>query len=149
MTKNEIQQVIELDSSLKRVFQAISDPLQLIRWFPDEAVLEPYVGGTFKISFLKDSKKPKMQMDRDFDNEGKILEVVPNTKLVHTWKWKQFPNFPHTMVTWELAKISDDKTKLTLTHSGFSGNEKGPASIEEHDKGWSFFLNELVSYCKK
>ncbi len=148
MTK-EIQHFIELDSSLNRVFGAISNPQELIQWFPDEAILEPRVGGFFKISFLKDSKKPKMKMDRNFVNEGKILEIIPNSKLVHTWKWKQFSDFPDTIVSWELAKISDNKTKLTLTHSGFSGHEKGPASIEEHNKGWLFFLNELVSYCKK
>lgn len=85
MTK-EIQHFIELDSSLNRVFGAISNPQELIQWFPDEAILEPRVGGFFKISFLKDSKKPKIIMGQDFVNEGKILEIISNTKLIHTWK---------------------------------------------------------------
>jgi uncharacterized protein YndB with AHSA1/START domain len=90
-----------------------------------------------------------MKMDMDFINEGKILEIVPNKKLVHTWKWNQFSEFPETTVTWDLEPISDGKTRLTLTHTGFTGKEKGPASLEEHTKGWSFFLNELISYCKR
>ena len=146
---NEIKQVVELNSSQEDVFKAISNPEDLINWFPDVAILEPKVGGKFKISFLKDSKKPKMKMDVDFINEGKILEIVSNKKLIHTWKWNQFSEFPETIVTWDLEPISDGKTRLTLTHTGFTGKEKGPASLEEHTKGWSFFLNELISYCKK
>lgn len=149
MLSNEIKQVIEIESSPEDVFKAISNPEDLINWFPDTAILEPKVGGKFKISFLKDSKKSKMKMDRDFINEGKILEIVHNKKLAHTWKWNQFLDFPETMVTWDLEPVSNSKTRLTLTHTGFTGNEEGPASLEEHDKGWSFFLNELSSYCKK
>jgi len=149
MTQNEIKQVIEIDDSAEAVFRAISDPQELIRWFPDEAILEPKVGGIFKLSFLKDSEKAKMKMDRDFINEGKILEIIQNKKLVHTWKWMVFPDFPETTVTWELDPKSNSKTRLTMTHTGFTGKEEGPASIEEHNKGWSFFLNELILYCKK
>ncbi len=149
MTQNEIKQVIEIDRSAEKVFSAISDPQELTQWFPDEAILEPKAGGTFKLSFLKDSEKAKMKMDRDFINEGKVLEIIQNKKLVHTWKWMAFPNFPETIVTWELEPESNNKTRLTMTHTGFTGKEEGPASIEEHNKGWSFFLNELISYCKK
>jgi len=149
MTENEINQVIEIDASAEKIFNAISDPQELTNWFPDAATLEPEVGGAFKLSFLKDSEKPKMKMDRDFINEGKVLEIIQNKKLVHTWQWMEFTDFPETIVTWELEPTRDNTTRLTLTHTGFTGKEKGPASLEEHNKGWSFFLNELISYCKK
>jgi hypothetical protein len=51
-------------------------------------------------------------------------------------------------VTWELDPIGKNKTKVTLTHSGFTGKE-GDKGIEEHTQGWSYFLNELVAYCKE
>jgi len=89
-----------------------------------------------------------MKLDTDFINEGKVLEIIQNKKLVHTWKWQVFSDFPQTIVTWELEQV-DNITRLTLTHSGFTGKEEGPASLEEHNKGWSFFLNGLISYCKK
>jgi len=148
MTENEIKQVIEIDASPEAVFSAISDEQELTQWFPDTAILEPKVGGKFKLSFLKDSKNSRMKLDMDFINEGKILEIIQNKKLVHTWQWQTFSDFPQTIVTWELEQV-DNKTRLTLTHSGFTGNEEGPASLEEHNKGWSFFLNGLISYCKK
>jgi len=148
MTQNEIKQVIEIDASPEVVFSAISDAQELIQWFPDAAILEPKVGGQFKLSFLKDSKNSRMKLDRNFINEGKALEIILNKKLVHTWKWPAFSDFAETIVTWELEQV-DNKTRLTLTHIGFTGKEQGPASLEEHNKGWSFFLNGLISYCKK
>lgn len=146
---NEIKQRIEINSSPNVIFKAISDPKDLVLWFPDVAILEPKVGGKFKISFLKDSKKSKMKMDMDFINEGKILEIITNKKLVHTWHWNQIPYFPETTVVWDLESLGNNKTRITLSHTGFSGKEEGPASLEEHAKGWSFFLNELTSYCEK
>ena len=148
MTQNEIKQVIEIDASPEVVFSAISDAQELIQWFPDAAILEPKVGGQFKLSFLKDSKNSRMKLDMDFINEGKVLEIIQNKKLVHTWKWHAFSDFAETIVTWELEQV-DNKTRLTLTHTGFTGKEQGPASLEEHNKGWSFFLNGLISYCEK
>ena len=121
---NEIKQRIEINSSPNAIFKAISDPKDLVLWFPDVAILEPKVGGKFKISFLKDSKKSKMKMDKDFINEGKILEIITNKKLVHTWHWNQFPNFPETTVVWDLESIGNNKTRITLTHTGFSGKEE-------------------------
>ncbi len=148
MTQNEIKQVIEIDASPEVVFSAISDAQELIQWFPDAAILEPKVGGQFKLSFLKDSKNSRMKLDRDFINEGKVLEIIQNKKLIHTRKWQAFSDFAETIVTWELEQV-DNKTRLTLTHIGFTGKEQGPASLEEHNKGWSFFLNGLISYCEK
>ena len=145
----EIRKTIEIDAPSETVFKALSDQNELTNWFPDAAILEPRVGGKFKISFYKDSKNPRMKLDMDFHNEGRVVEFVENKKLAYTWQWKGGPNFPETVVTWELEKLGENKTKVTLTHSGFTGKEEGPASVSEHDKGWSFFCNELVSYCKK
>ena len=149
MNENEINKVIEINASPEVVFKALSDSEELIKWFPDAAVLEPKVGGKFKISFLKDSEKPRMRMDKDFVNKGRVLEFIQNKKLIYTWQWKNFSDFPETKVTWELEQVDKNKTRVILTHSGFIGKEEGPASIKEHTQGWSFFLNELVSYCKK
>ena len=149
MTEKEITITVDVDASPEVVFKTISDPKELTKWFPDEAALELRVGGKYRVSFLKDSKNRRMKLDRDFNNEGKVLEIIQNKKLVHTWQWKAFSGFPETVVSWELEQINQNKTRLTLAHTGFTGKEEGPASVQEHKKGWSFFLNELVSYCKE
>ncbi|MGI0062466.1 MAG: SRPBCC family protein, partial [Nitrosotalea sp.] len=102
-----------------------------------------------KFTFSKDSDRRHTEMDSDFVSEGRILEFVQNKKLAYTWQWNSIPDFPETIVTWELEQIGENKTRLTLTHSGFTGKEEGKLGLKGHDEGWSFFLNELSSYCKK
>jgi len=149
MNDLEIKKIIEIDAPPERVFKAISDPVELTNWFPDAVILEPKVGGKSKFSFYKDSDKRSKKMDRDFFPEGKVLEFVPNKKLAYTWQHKNIPDFPETVVTWELEQLGKNKTRLTLTHSGFTGKEVDMKSAKEHDQGWSYFLGELASYCKK
>ncbi|MGH9912812.1 MAG: SRPBCC domain-containing protein [Nitrososphaeraceae archaeon] len=52
--------------------------------------------------------------------------------------------FPNTVVTWELEKIDNDKTRLKLSNIGFNAGE----IAKKHDEGWSHFLNELTKYCQ-
>ena len=145
---NEIKKTVEIYASPEVVFRAISDPNELTNWFPDAAILEPKIGGTFKFSFYKDSNRRRQKCDSDASPEGKVIEFIPNKKLAYSWKHKSVPNFPDTVVTWELEPIGKNRTRLTLTHSGFTGKET-EQGIDEHIMGWSYFLNELVSYCKK
>jgi uncharacterized protein YndB with AHSA1/START domain len=149
MSDLDIRKTIEIDASPEVVFKAISDPAELTIWFPDAAILEPRTGGKFKFSFYKDSDRRPKKMDQDSFTEGKVLEFVPNKKLAYTWQHKKVPDFPETVVTWELEQVSKNKTRVTLTHSGFTGKEAIQKSAKEHNQGWSYFLGELASYCKK
>jgi uncharacterized protein YndB with AHSA1/START domain len=150
VTGNEIRKIVEIDASPEIVFQAITDPNELTNWFPDHAILEPKVGGKFKFSFYKDSKKSgsKAKEHRmDFFPEGKVLEFMPNKKVSYTWQHKAVPDFPETVVTWELEPIGKNKTRVKLTHSGFTGKEGD--MYKEHNEGWSHYINELILYCKE
>lgn len=145
MSDLEIRKSIEIDASPEVVFKAISDPSELTDWFPDAAILEPRVGGKTRFSYYKDSKRGTCARDHDKTNEGRVLEFVKNKKLVYTWQHMDVPDFPETIVTWELEEISKNKTRLTLTHTEFTSKDQ----IKDHSEGWSFFLNELASYCKR
>ncbi|HEV2193761.1 MAG TPA: SRPBCC domain-containing protein [Nitrosopumilaceae archaeon] len=150
MSEREIKKVVEVDASPEVVFKAITDPNELTNWFPDHAILEPKVGGKFKFSFYKDSKKSisKAKEHRmDFFPEGKVLEFIPNKKVSYTWQHKAVPDFPETVVTWELESIGKNKTRVKLTHSGFAGKEGD--MYKEHNEGWSHVINELILYCKE
>ena len=142
MSDLEVRKSIEIDASPEVVFKAISDPGELTNWFPEAAILEPMAGGKTKFTFSKDSKRTICARDHDKINEGRVLEFVKNKKLVYTWQHKDEPDFPETIVTWELEEISKNKTRLTLTHTGFANKDQAKG----HSEGWSFFLNELTSY---
>lgn len=49
----EIKKSIVIDASPEVVFKAIIDPDELTNWFPDQAILEPKVGGRMKLVFAK------------------------------------------------------------------------------------------------
>ena len=49
----EIKKSIVIDATPEVIFKAITDPNELTHWFPDQAILEPKVGGKMKFSFFK------------------------------------------------------------------------------------------------
>lgn len=138
----EIKKNIVIDATPEAVFKAITDPNELTQWFPDQAILEPKIGGKMKFSFFKtDSEYRQM----DYFPEGTITEIIPNKKISYTWQEPNIPGFPNTVVTWELEKMEDNKTRLKLFHTGFKPDE----TAKKHNEGWSHFLGQLIKYCAK
>jgi uncharacterized protein YndB with AHSA1/START domain len=138
----EIKKNIVIDATPEAVFKAITDPKELTNWFPDQAILEPKIGGKMKFSFFKtDSEYRQM----DYFPEGTITEIIPNKKISYTWQEPNIPGFPNTVVTWELEKMEDNKTRLKLFHTGFKPDE----TAKKHNEGWSHFLGQLIKYCAK
>ncbi len=150
-TVKEIRKVVTINASAETVFKALTDPAELTQWFPDVVVLEPKVGGKTRFTFTKDSNRTNCYKNRDADKSsgGRVLDFVKNKKLAYTWKSEGVPDFPETVVTWDLESLSDNQTRVTLTHTGFTGKEPASVSYEGHDQGWSFFVQELVKYCEK
>lgn len=138
----EIRKTIVIDASPEVVFKAISDPKELTNWFPDQAILEPRVGGRMNFSFYK---KYSEKNDQGRYPEGTIVEFIPNKKLSYTWEIHSIPDFPKSVVTWELEEIDINKTRVNLMHTGI----KSDKIFKETDAGWTYFSNELVKYCEK
>jgi uncharacterized protein YndB with AHSA1/START domain len=141
----KITKTIVIDAPPDIVFKAISDPAELTNWFPDHAILEPRVGGKVRFSFYKEKSAAEHQ--RDFLQEGTVKEFIPSKKLSYTWRFNDTPEFPETIVTWELEEIDHNKTRVVLNHSGFTGKETGKLSSTEFDSGWTYFLDRLDKYC--
>lgn len=151
-TVKEIRKVVEIEASAETVFKALTDPAELTQWFPDAVELEPKVGGKTRFTFYKDSKRTNptnKKRETDKSSKGRVLDLVKNKKLAYTWQAEGVRDFPETVVTWKLESLSDNRTRVTLTHSGFTGKEPSSVSFEGHNQGWSFFIEELVKYCEK
>lgn len=144
--KIEIKKSIVINASPEVVFRALTDPKELTNWFPDSAVFNGRIGGQVRFSFYKERSK---DLDRDYSPEGIVKEFIPNKKVSYTWQLKDMPEFPETVVTWELEEIDHHKTKIELVHSGFTGKEGGKLSSKEHDQGWTYFLGRLIEYSEK
>ena len=137
----EIKKSIVIDASPEVVFKAITDPNELTNWFPDQAILEPRVGGRMIFSFYK---KQQQRGGRGDYIEGTVIDFTPNKKLAYTWEIPDLPD-SKSVVTWELEEIDNNKTRLNLTQTGI----KLDKVVKEADAGWTYFLNELVKYCGK
>jgi uncharacterized protein YndB with AHSA1/START domain len=143
----EVTKNIVIDAPPEVVFKAITHQNELTNWFPDQAILETKVGGKMKFSFYKNSKRGNQECGLDTDKfaEGTVTEFILKKKISYTWENSAEPDFPRTVVTWELEKINNEKTNLKLLHTGFKVGEK----VKQYDGGWSHFLNELKKYCEK
>lgn len=146
-----VKQEIIIDTSIEKVFRAITDADQLTRWFPDVTILEPKEGGDVLFTFLKDKSdkldKHLHKLDKDYHVVGKIIKIVPNKELSYTWKHKDIPDFPETIVSWQLERLEVNKTKVILTHTGFKDKDK--KEYNSHTEGWSWFLVRLKNYVSK
>lgn len=137
MPEKDIKKTVEVFGDTASVYRAISEESELKKWWVDVPHLEKKMGGKMSFRFLKEKSK---MLTEDFVVEGKIMEYAPNYKLSYTWKQVNDPNYPETLVSWNLDIISEKKTKLTLEHTGLDG-VKDASRLEE---GWSYFLNKLV-----
>lgn len=143
----EVRKTKIIERLPKVVFSALTEPEKLAEWFQDEVNLDVRVGGQIRLVTLKD-KHPEWNLERNYYMAGTIRDLVPNKRLSYSWKFRDTPNFPETLVTWELEQINPNKTLVKLSHMGFSGKEKGNFSVESHNQGWTEALDKLAGYCE-
>jgi uncharacterized protein YndB with AHSA1/START domain len=137
----EIQKTIVIDASPEVIFKAITDPEELTQWFPDQAALEPRIGGKVRFDFseTKSGKKGGSGI------QGTITEFISNEKISYTWEHTHNSSeISKSVVTWELVRIKDDGTRVNLKHTGSKTKE----IAKERDQGWSYFLPQLKKYCE-
>jgi uncharacterized protein YndB with AHSA1/START domain len=78
-----------------------------------------------------------------FPHTCTITEVIHERKISYTWKIDNEPG--ETLVTYELEKLNN-KTKLTMTHSGW---DKFPADTPQEARdgyadGWESIINTYL-----
>lgn len=131
---------------LKRTFPATCERLftmwtsaeMMMKWFcPGKEMTVPVAevdareGGTYRIVMQnKDGET--------YSPSGVYEKVVPNEKLVFSWKWADSELI--TRVTIEFRAVGDAETELTLTHEGFPE----PEIRDRHNEGWEGCLSHLA-----
>ncbi len=119
--------------SPKRTFKAISDPKHLKRWLLDGATLSLRRGGRYSFTW-----------DRGPTHTGKVLEFVPEKRIVLTWQW---PGQEEVLVTRLKLEIAPKNagTVVKLTHSGFPKQDRWVDLYGGAIQGWQYFLMNLKS----
>jgi uncharacterized protein YndB with AHSA1/START domain len=114
----------------EKVWECLTDPSLIGQWLMKND-FKPVVGHKFNFH-----TKPIPQMGFDGIVYCEVLEIIPNQKLVYSWKGGPSPGVIglDTVLTWTLIP-ENDGTKMVLEHSGFRGWKNFVASIFM-GKGW-------------
>ncbi len=130
----------ELAAPIETVWQYMIDPELRARWFMGGPT-EPREGGKLGMTFAHDrlSDEDVPTPERYAANQGKawsekIIRIEPPRLLAFTWD-----DGDAGEVTIELARIGNDRTRLTLTHSGL----RGPDDARNFGGGWGSHLAVL------
>jgi uncharacterized protein YndB with AHSA1/START domain len=123
-TERRIEKTIELAASVDEVWKALTDPKELVKWFPLEARVTPGKSGKIFVSWGPDSA-----------DEAEIVAWEPGKKFAR----KQ----PFALIEWTL-EARGGKTVLRLVQTGFLSNEDWENEWHEStDYGWGFMLTSL------
>jgi uncharacterized protein YndB with AHSA1/START domain len=128
----------------ERVFQAISDPQQAVKWWGQ---CDKYQFSEFKMDVRVGGKwscaGSSATMDGRIEVHGEFLVVDPPRKLAYTWSSSWMP--ATTEVHWQLES-QDGGTLLKLTHSGFAGNAD---HAKGHSIGWALVLGWVQAFVER
>jgi uncharacterized protein YndB with AHSA1/START domain len=79
-----------------------------------------------------------------------MLEIIPNEKLVHTWEYPGYSG--SSTLSWNLSKINDGTTKVTIIHEFTVPFDVTVAELkkENFEVGWNHIINiSLQEYLEK
>ena len=139
MTEREIKKTIVVDAIPQIVFRALTDENELPNWFPNAgAKVDLKVGGIIELK----TRRPDTGEVNTV--KGKITRLVPDQQFSYTWSSEAYGG--QSAVTWSLEPLENDKTRVTLTHSGIVSDE---TRFAEADRGWSYFTDRLAKYCSR
>lgn len=125
-----------------RVFQAITEPTQLLRWWGQPGIYHTtkwcadlHPGGKWSCEGVSDKDGSA------FHVKGEYLEVDPPRLLVYTWI-SSWGGDLKTVVRWELTPAAGG-TMVRVRHSGFTG---APESAKGHYEGWTRVLGWMRAF---
>lgn len=135
--ERQVVKEITVQAPPERLWHALTDPDELMRWFPPVARVEPGEGGTITLSW------------------GAGME---GTAPIHLWEpnqrfgWvEQHPGEPpvRIAVEFELEAAAGGRTTVRLVQSGFGPDADWNEYITSVDGGWTYFLANLRHYLER
>jgi len=138
---------IQIAASPERVFQALTDAVELKRWFTNEEcpvkfwTFDARSGGHY--SYATEKGSVVVNHISEFECHGEITEYDPPRILAYTWiaNWHD-DKTRRTVVRWELAPNAGG-TRVKVTHSGLA---EETVSRKDYSGGWPGVLESLKKF---
>jgi activator of HSP90 ATPase len=121
METKTIRQTVTFKAAPHDVYEALMDAKKHAKFTGGKAAVSRAIGGKFST----------------FDGyaEGVNLELVPDKKIVQTWRAEDWPEEHYSRVTFSLNKLKEG-TRLTFTQSGVPEEQYGDVSQGWQDYYW-------------
>lgn len=141
---------IEINAPPARVFQALTDSKELMRWFKGDATcpvkfwnMDARPGGRYSYATQKGTLV--VNGVDEFECHGEITEIDPPRLLVYTWiaNWHDDKQ-RKTVVRWELTSQGKG-TKVKVIHSGLA---QEPVARKDYSGGWPGVLENLKRFAE-
>ena len=143
MIQDRIERQITIHAPKERVYNAITDPKQIVAWFPDA------IDGT-----LEAGATPTIEFGKGYVFQIHVVAANPHDYFAYRWVPGNADGslgfkgdvlaVPNTLVEFRLADAPNG-TALTLTESGFSTLPGAVAEkqLEQNSGGWDHMLDRL------
>ena len=145
--QNVITREITVKAKKEKVYAALTNPEQLVAWFPDaieEGTLE--VGQNPVFVFTKQNHKTRIHVEAARPFEYFSYRWVPGGMGTLA----DVRTVPHTLVEFFIEETSDG-SKVTVKESGFASlpSEYAEESLRQNTGGWEFMMGRLESVLNK
>lgn len=119
-----------IEAPPSKVYRYLTESESWALWQGVEVSLDPHPGGVISMAM------PGGQMA-----QGKLVELVPDRRVVFSWGWVGHPEVPPASTTVEIDLAAEGSgTVVTLTHRGLP-----PEEVGIHRLGWEHYLPRLAT----
>ena len=120
-------------ASIENVWKAITDKDQMKEWYFELEEFKAEKG--FKFEFTGGDEK------KQYLHQCEVITADPPNKLSYSWAYPEHNN-GYSVVTWELFKEGENKTRLKLTHEGLDTfpNDQPNFAVASFTEGWNYIL---------
>lgn len=141
-----MEKEILINQTPQKVWKALTQPERMKEWYFNISHFEAKEGEIFDfIVTITDEDG-----EHDFRHLFKIVEVIPNKKLVHTWEYPGYSSGTSTL-TWKLSP-EGTSTKVVLSHEGvknIADENSRYFSEASFNRGWTDILQKMKEYLEK
>lgn len=143
MKVNEAPVVVKVKFLVSKsvLWKAITNPEEMVQWFfPQMKDFKAEVG--FKTQFNVAVE------DRNYMHLWKIIEVIPEQKIVYDWRYENYKGIGH--ICFEISETATG-SELTLTNTVLKDFQENIPEFnrESCEGGWNYFLGQqLANYLK-
>ncbi len=148
MVTDQIEREIVINAPVERVWELITQPEHVGRWFGDAgAEIDLRPGGAMVLRWTDHGT-----------SRGRVVAVEPRSRFAYRWAPFTEPGGEEpvegnsTLVEFTLQP-ADDGTRLRVVESGFASlatsEDQRARNLESNTKGWEFETGELREYAER